>query len=490
MQEILQNALKKDKIIRGKGNHSMKEIAQNIYNYSPVWAQNLLVSAYGYKLYRSRYTGPVFDQVKRDIQVVNTMSAKEHNTFQAERLYEMIKHCRANVPYYTKLLAELGLTENDFTDTKHLKKLPILEKESIRKNPEQFRAKSSWPYMIQNTSGSTGTPLSLWVDEYTYKLAMALLIDHEQRQGVPFGARRATFAGRMIQRVEKMTPPYSRFNRAENQRLFSSYHINSDTFPYYDAELDRFQPEEIIGYPSAIYDLALQYLNHRIKPRFQARCIITNSESLLEWQKHTIESVFNCKIFDYYGTAEYLTFAGQCPKGNYHFNPLIGITEVIEAKGAEVEHLDVGEIIVTSITNMSMPLLRYRVGDTASFLRSECECGNINQHTSHIHGRIDDVIITRDGRKIGRIDHIFKGLSGIKQAQVVQKTLTKCIINIEKVNDEELIDEDSLKINFKKRTSPEISIEICYLSSIPKSVNGKFRSVVSWIGNRDLKNEK
>ena len=259
----------------------MVGFAARLYSASPVWLQHVLISGYGYKLYRKRYTGTIYDQVRRDIERLNLMSAAEQRAFQAERLHEMIKHCRANVPYYGTLLADLGLTEQDFTDISHLNKLPILDKQQIRETPERFRAKGTTPYMIQNTSGSTGTPLSLWVDEYTYKLAMALLIDHEERQGVTFGAKRATFAGRMIQPVENMNPPFSRFNRAENQRLFSSYHINRKTFPYYDKELARFEPEEIIGYPSAIYDLATQYQSINKTPSFQLKSIVTNSETLL-----------------------------------------------------------------------------------------------------------------------------------------------------------------------------------------------------------------
>lgn len=458
----------------------MSSLADNLYNHSPVWLQNLLISTYGYKLYHKRYSGIVFKKAQDDIYRVNSMTASELQAFQAERLHETIKHCRANVPYYIKQFAELGLTEKDFTQTDHLKKLPILEKQTVRENPKEFRAKNTQPYVVQNTSGSTGTPLSLWVDEYTYKLAMALLIDYEQKNGVNFGARRATFAGRMIQPVEKMTPPFSRFNRAENQRLFSAYHINKNTFPHYDKELERFQPEEIIGYPSAIYSIATQYLDHKKSPRFKPKAIITNSETLLAWQREVIESVFDCKIRDYYGTAEYVTFAGQCENNSYHFNSIIGISEVVsDYEGIDIEP-ESGDIITTSLTNGIMPLLRYRIGDTAKSAQSHCSCGNVSINTKQILGRIDDVILTSDGRRIGRLDHIFKGMTEIKEAQIIQKFAGSCLINLV-INSGKRLDEVALVSNLEHRLGKNFQVEFSYLQRIPRGPNGKFKAVISQV---------
>lgn len=457
----------------------MTGLTDKLYNASPAWMQNVLVSAYGYKLFRKRYTGPVFRQVRADIERVNAMTAREQAAFQAERLHEMIKHCRTNVPYYSNLMAELGLTEQDFTEAEHLTKLPILDKQPLRDTPELFRARGSTPYMIQHTSGSTGTPLSLWVNEYTYKLAMALLIDHEERHGVKFGAKRATFAGRMIQPIDKMKPPFSRYNRAENQRLFSAYHINDQTFSYYKNELDGFQPEELIGYPSAIYDLATQYLDKKVRPGFKPKAIITNSETLLEWQRDTIESVFDCNVFDYYGTAEYVTFASQCKAGNYHFHPSIGITEVTTSdREVSLKH-EPGDVLASSLTNTTMPLLRYRIGDTSNDLITNCLCKNPSQHTNQIYGRIDDVIVTPDGRRIGRIDHIFKGLTGIREAQVVQETPGSCTIKIVTTNAQNKPDEGLILANFRHRLGDEMSLTFNYVDAIERSANGKFRSVLT-----------
>lgn len=446
---------------------------ENIYYSSPVWVQNALVSALGYRLYRKRYSG-CFHQIRALLSEARQWTESQRLTYQNEKLYEMVRFCRHNVPYYQKLFAEHGLHEQDITHVGDLHKIPVLNKDTLRQAPDEFRAAGSKPFILQNTSGSTGTPLTLAVDETTYKMAMALVVDHEEFHGVPFGARRATFAGRMVQRANDLSPPFWRFNRAENQRLYSSYHLNKDTFPFYREDLDSFAPLELIGYPSAISDIAGYYETTDTRPRFKPKAIITNSETLLSWQRERIENVFQCPVRDYYGTAEYVVFAGQDEDGRYQINPTLGLTEVLTSESNKRQ----GDIIATSLTNHCMPLLRYRVGDSATLVDDNEGEGYVHTVLAGINGRLDDYIETPDGRRIGRIDHIFKGLSGIKEAQVIQESQAQCTILIVKDTEGSFVDEQILQDNFHTRTGPEVKLFIKYVPEIPRSANGKFKSVV------------
>ncbi|WP_100640499.1 phenylacetate--CoA ligase family protein [Marinobacter salexigens] len=448
------------------------KIAEKLYFNCPPLFQNFLISAYGYKLYQKRYTG-LYHDVRKEIEAAKAFSELKEKEYQEERLHQMVTYCANQIPYYQKLFAELSLHPNDITGLQDLKKLPILYKQTLLEQSHNFRPKNApKPFMVQHTSGSTGTPLALEVDERTYKLAMALLVDHEETHGVPFGAKRATFAGRMLKSADDMKPPFSRFNRAENQRLFSSYHLDEKTFPHYQKELDQFQPLELIGYPSAIYDLATQYQNSNSKPGFQPKAIITNSETLLQWQREKIESVFDCQVYDYYGTAEYIIFAGQDSTGIYKTNPLIGITEVETEAGS----VDTGSLIATTLTNKQMPLLRYNLGDTATLAHTGLPTVGTPGLKS-INGRVDDYIETSDGRLIGRIDHIFKGVEGIQEAQVVQKQPGSATIRLVKNSTTEL-NESALISNCKQRLGDDFYVTLEQVQEIPRGRNGKFRSVL------------
>jgi phenylacetate-CoA ligase len=446
---------------------------ESLYYQSPVWLQNVLVSAMGYKLFLKRYTGTYRD-VRKLVEQARNWTHQETIDYQSEQLHEMVRFCRENVPYYQRVFSDIGLSEQHITHVSDLRKLPVLDKDTLRSRPEEFQVPGQKSFVLQNTSGSTGTPLTLAVNERTYKMAMALVVDHEEFHGVPFGARRATFAGRMVQRASDLTPPFSRFNRAENQRLYSSYHLNPATFPAYRKDLDVFAPKELIGYPSAIAELAGYYAATGTVPQFQPTVIITNSETLLAWQRERIESVFGCPVRDYYGTAEYVVFAGQDKHGLYQCNPTLGVTEVLPYSSGELA----GDVIATTLTNTCMPLLRYRVGDSATLTAREDLMEASQTRLASINGRIDDYIETPDGRKIGRIDHIFKGLSGIREAQVVQDRPDHCTINIVRADDSSPVDEHTLEENFKARTGSQVGLTFQYSDAIPRSANGKFKSVV------------
>ena len=457
----------------------MNGIFENLYNKAPVWLQDIAISAYGYHLYNKRYD-KAFRNVMEDIQKAQNWSLQETHSFQQEKLHEMVKHCRKNIPYYQNIFSEYSIHENDITTISDIVKLPVLTKKILKANTKEFYFKDHKPYMVQTTSGSTGSPLSLWVNEYTYKLAMALVVFHEESNHIKFGARRASFAGRMIKPIDDLKPPFSRYNKAENQRLFSSYHLNKETFQHYQAELSNFSPEELIGYPSAIYDLATLYFQANIKPSFQLKGIVTNSETLLSWQRQRIESVFNCTVYDYYGTAEYVVFAGQGEKGIYNLNPLLGITEV------EPDNMEntIGPIRATTLTNTYMPLLRYEVGDRAE--KSSSDGYKTVQHLKRIDGRIDDYIETNDGRKIGRIDHIFKGLEGIHESQVIQDKINHCQIKVA-LHDINQFSRKKLEDNFKARTGEEFSVTIQIVDRIPRGANGKFKGVIREVAQEDSK---
>jgi len=451
----------------------MASKTETLYFASPVWLQNVMVSAVGYKLYRKRYTG-IYHELRELVRASREWGAEQREAYQAEQLHELIRYCRLSIPYYQKLFAEYGLGEQDFTQVSDLAKLPILDKQTIRERGDEFRAPHGKPFMIQHTSGSTGTPLALHVNERTYKLAMALLVDHEEYHGVPFGARRATFAGRMIQKPENLTPPYARFNRAENQRLYSSYHLNDQTFEHYRRDLNRFQPLELIGYPSAISDLASHYESTGTQPEFRPKAVITNSETLLDWQRSRIESVFECPVFDYYGTAEYVLFAGQDASGIYQLNPLLGITELVNPEDSG----NTGSIVSTTLTNNSMPLLRYEVGDQGARTPNDQTCNSTISALRSITGRLDDYVVTPDGRRLGRMDHIFKGLEAIREAQIVQDAPDHCTLRIVPQRDSKTVSEKLIESNFHSRAGAQMRLSIAYVESIPRGRNGKFKGVV------------
>lgn len=458
----------------------LSNLKEHIYHLSPVLLQNQLVSFYGKRLYKQRYSGN-YSRLLNEIRAEDSQARQAIEQSQLIKLKGILKHAEKHVPYYQQLFKDYSIDPEKFTSLTDLQYIPPLEKEVIRNNAELFLSTrpEDKAYFLQKTSGSTGKPMQVSVDEVTYKRAMALLVHHEESFGVQFGDPRATFTGRLIQRVDNMSPPFSRFNKAENQRLFSSYHLSDKTIQTYVDELNAFQPQELIGYPSAIYLVAFLIEKHSIIFDFKPKIIITNSETLLDWQKEKIEKVFKTPVRDYYGSAEYVVFARQCGANDYHISSTLGYLEVVDENNKPIFNRE-GDIVCTTLSNYTMPLIRYRVGDRAVKSTSMCGCGNQSETLSAISGRIDDYIITLDGRKIGRMDHIYKGMKGIQEGQLIQTDKNRCLVKLV-ASDRNEIDEQSLKYNFYERVGGGIQLDIEYVAEIPKSKNGKFKAVINKI---------
>lgn len=452
---------------------------KNIYLKSPVFLQNLFVTAYGYYLRRFRYGRSTQDFVEW-LSELEYASPSKMEKLENEALRNIITHAYERVPYYKRIFDRHGIQPKDIGDRNDLGKLPLLEKDPIRRDPEQLVSKKSNPEKLEiaYTSGTTGTPLKLYQSKMLIQTAYACHAILRKWAGVSFDDRRATFGGRLILSSAQWKPPFWRYNASENQMIFSSYHLSERNLPCYIEKLLEFQPKEVIGYPSSIYNIA-NYLKRNNINRIKPKVVLTNSETLLFWQRETIEAAFDCKVYDWYSSEEFACFIAQCEMGSYHIFPLIGIVEIVDPSNGKVTNSGEGEIVCTSLLNMDMPLIRYRIGDTAVRSNGTCSCGRSWSTLESIVGRVDDYVVRRDGTRIGRLDHIFKGVKNIQEAQIEQLSLDNVQLNLVVDKQYDSADERLIEKNLKERIGPDMTLNFNYIKFIPRTGRGKFRSVIS-----------
>jgi phenylacetate-CoA ligase len=460
---------------------------QEIYYRAPVWLQNVLVSLYGFYLQRRRF-GRGHRCVRRDLERLASLDTAALERLRHDRFAAMVRHCHENVPYYREVMDARRLTPADFRSLEDLQKLPVLEKDTLRTRGADLIVRGLPVYWQQHTSGSTGTPVTVSLDRYTYQLFATLLEDLEASAGVGRKDWRATFAGRLVQPVECLKPPFWRFNRPGRQALFSAYHLRDETLPLYLDALRRMQPREVLGYPSAIYTVAEYALRKGVDLGVRPAAVVTSSETLLAWQRAAIETAFGCRVVDYYGSAECVVFAGQCPSGRYHFHPLLAEVEV-DCDGTPARAGEQGRLLCTTLTNRVQPLLRYEIGDEAIVGAEPCACGRAGRTAEAIAGRTDDNIVTPDGRAVGRIDHIFKGLDGIRECQVVQESTERLVLRL--VADPAFGDAQRAKLraNVRERLGAAFQVEFEIVERIERSARGKFKSVVSRVNAGQVSRE-
>lgn len=390
----------------------------------------------------------LFKHYKSVIKKYDSLDQKSLDKIKLKKLKKLIKKAQKS-DFYSDLYKDVNL-ENIKT-LEDINILPIITKEMIKGKEERLLTVNKSFLFKGYTSGSTGSPLKVFYDYISVLKENAYIWNYREKCGLKLKKPIISLRGNLTKN------DLFKYDRFTNTLHLSSYNLNEENINFYYEKIVEFKPEAILGYPSSIY-LLVQLLK-KCRKKLLIPLAFTSSETLYENQKDFIESSLNCKIFDWYGNAE-RTIALQ--KENYIY------TEPSLYSINEYHH---NHIISTNLINTSFPLIRYEVND--SLERKD------NSITA-ILGRIDDFIILEDGTKIGRIDHIFKGLCGIKFAQIVQNEINKININLV-LDDILLFKEEELIKKINQRLGNDIyykinSIredEIIYMNS------GKFKMVVN-----------
>jgi phenylacetate-CoA ligase len=250
--------------------------------------------------------------------------------------------------------------------------------------------------------------------------------------------------------------------------------------PLYLEKLKTFKPKIIEGYPSTVYILA-KYLESK-NEIFPVSAILTSSETLYPIQRETIEKVFSCRIFDFYGLAERTVFATECNHHQgHHLNMDYGITEILDGKSEPVPHGKRGWIVGTSLHNMGMPFLRYKTSDISSIKNESCSCGCNYPLMEAVTTKAEDIIVTKDGRFISPsvLTHPFKPMHHIKESQIVQEDEENITIKIVKHEGYSEKDTEQLLASFSSRVGEGMKINLEFVEEIKREANGKFRWVIS-----------
>ena len=454
---------------------------EKVYEKSPGPVQSLMAIAYGHALRRQRY-GEIYQRELEFLQHSDLEPKEVLRSIQQDRLKELVSHAIQFVPYYRDLAHRRGFRATD-VDLETLPELfPILERDEVRSEPGRFisTAFSSRETTVASTSGTTGSPLQIVRSKVAVQRNYAFFSRFLAWHGLSPFSRSATFGGRALVSSARKSPPFWRPNPGLKDLRFSSYHISSETIPAYLQELARFQPEFIDAYPSAISSLAKGLLATGQPSPIHPVAVITSSETLLPEQRAAIEQAFRCPVADQYGSVELAMFVGQCPRGTYHAAPEYGVLEFVREDEPDEDNL--ASVIATGFLNFAMPLIRYRIGDLVEVgEQAPCACGRASQTMKAVAGRLDDVIVTPDGRAIGRLSPVFKAAREIVESQIVQTALDH--VEIQAVPIQGCGPDPARPIvNALRARLPEsMSISIRLVPAIERSRNGKLRTVVSKI---------
>ncbi|HPD31004.1 MAG TPA: hypothetical protein PLL20_13485 [Phycisphaerae bacterium] len=458
----------------------MTGLGQRAYWLAPYFLKRWMASWSARRLDGQRY-GPEYDAVLSEIRERDGWSAEQFAAYQNEALRRIVQLAGEHVPYYQRRFAEAGISPQDIRGVEDLSRLPILEKNVVREFPTQLlnQTLDRASLILLHTSGTTGTPLDLYRDRRLSATACAYF---DARCHAVAGMQRrvnrsVSIGGHLVAPPWRTRPPFWVYNARWRQLYMSSSHLAPQYLDAYVDAIREFAADYIEGYPSSVYAIARHIVDQKLEPVRMKACF-TTAETLLEYQRDAISGAFCCWTYDQYGCGEMAVFAAECREGSLHLSPEYGIVEVLDAQDRPVLPGEVGQLVCTSLVNHVQPFLRYRLGDLGCLLPGRCRCGSEMPMLGQIEGRIDAVLVTRDGRRIGRLDPVFKGARGIVEAQVVQDDLDRFRIRIVPAKDYTDNDGRVVAANLAHRIGGgDIRVEV--VPAIERTAAGKFQAVVS-----------
>lgn len=452
---------------------------KRIYDNLPVQLQNFAVSTKGFSLLKERYGGN-FKKYCLELQKSQWYSKEKLKQIQKNKLKIIIKHAYENVPYYRNLFKKNKLLPEDIKEITDLEKIPILEKYTVKKYRDRFIATNipKKKLIPHPTGGTTGTPLTIYTTKDSIQYNYAFMEERcKNWSGVKSGDKLATFLGKVIVPIQVQHPPFWRYNKAYNQMLFSSFHMNENNLEYYVKEFNSFRPEIVQGYVSTVYIFAKYILDYNLEV-FSPASILLSSETLFDWQRKTIEKAFQAKIYNGYSLAEFVAFISECSEGTLHLSSEYGIVEYQKINGSDDKY----ELIATTLFNYAMPLIRYKTGDIVTLsAKRQCACGRNLPIIESIEGRRDNMLITPDNYYISSaaMSLIFKDIEDIEEAQIEQYDKNKIIVNVVPVNDLVELNLENLIVKLKNILSTKMQIEIKLKEKIERTAAGKFQFIIS-----------
>ena len=336
----------------------------------------------------------------------------------------------------------------------------------------------------EHTSGTTGKSLNLWWTLRTVREWYALA---EARWRYWHGVSRhdcwAMIGGQLVTPVSQRQPPFWVWNKGLNQLYMSSYHLAPDLIGYYLEAISRYRVTYLYGYTSSLYALAQAALDSNWQYD-GITLAIANAEPVYEYQRATIARAFKCPVRETYGMAEIVTAASECPANTLHVWPEVGCVEVLES-GVSVDPGASGDLVCTGLLNADMPLIRYSTGDRGALESNltTCQCGRSLPILKTIDGRADDILLTMDGRRIGRLDPLFKGDLPIQEAQIIQEALDCVRVRYVPTPDFRPSHESMITQRLQARMG-RVKVVMEPIAEVPRGQNGKFRAVISKLSGR------
>ena len=350
-----------------------------------------------------------------DLHLKDFVSSPVLEALQIRRMQFILKHAYEHSPFYTKAMDKLGVKPSDLRQLSDLSKFPFTQKTDLRDTyPYGLNAvPNSDIVRIHASSGTTGKPivvtytqgdLDIW-SETTARCVLMGGCSNEDITVIGYGY--SLFTGGMgahqgMERIGATVIPMGGGNSEKLCMMIKDLNVTAIccTPSYF---IHVMEVAEKIG-----LDLRTTNLRHGF----------FGAEPWTDEKRDFIEKKSGILAHDIFGLSEIMGpgVAGdcECHSGLHVFEDHY-FPEIVDPDTGEVLPPGTeGELVLTTLDKMAMPLLRYRTHDISCLHYERCECGRTMVRMDRIRRRSDDMLIIRGVNLFpSQVESLVMGMPGV-----------------------------------------------------------------------------
>jgi phenylacetate-CoA ligase len=337
-----------------------------------------------------------------------------------------VAYAARTVPYYRELFESERIDPGEIRSAADLERLPMLDRELVRKRPELFLsdARRASGALTFSTNGTTGTPMRVHHD----RRSLLANIGYGERERAPViegtgGSFRPTeiYVGNETSTMKDMIAFYERstYMPVRPRRRFVSVREPIERI----AALTRAErPDLLVGYGGWI-QLFFSTVAARGLEIHPPKMVMYMAEALPHGGRELIEGKFGIPVMSRYSAAEAFKIAFYCERRTgFHLHEDLCHVRIVDADGATARPGEVGRIVLSNLVNRATVLLNYPVGDLGAVTAEPCPCGRSFRLLSELEGRVEDLLRMPDGRFVHprTVWQVFQGDPDVLQYQLIQ----------------------------------------------------------------------
>ncbi|MGB7933106.1 MAG: hypothetical protein WCH04_12930 [Gammaproteobacteria bacterium] len=340
------------------------------------------------------------------------------------RIRRLVGHAARHVPYYRDLFRQQGIDPRDIRTADDLAQLPLLDKQAVRDNPEAFvsetgQGRSAIPF---KTSGSTGTPLTIYHDRRSLLANMARTLPEKAVIWEALGNRspRQVKILYSSSTVKKIWEIY----RDLSLRLPSLPPLLElgDPIEHNIGEINRLKPDILSSYGSYM-EVIFRVADARQITIHRPGVVVYGADAMSEGGRRLIEEKFGVRVFSRYAAVESFRIGFTCAhRSGFHIREDLCSLQVVDDEGKRVRNGVPGEVVITNLVNRGTVLINYRIGDLGALSGEHCACGRTLPVLAQLEGRTEDIIHLEDGRMVHprTVWSVFKERNDVLGYQLIQ----------------------------------------------------------------------